>query len=300
MPANALYVEGSCLDRWLAAEIELQPVRSNRILVIAEEHPTDESLTDMVEATANAARATGGARIAKIIRLEDAPIVTGLYTGRGVATATLHNLTPLHDILFKERTNYDAVAIATIINLPIEYHKRYFAGELKVNPWGGAEAVLTRWMSGMTNVPCAHAPMLESWEAIEFETEHLDPRMAAEAISCSFLHSVLKGLATAPKITTTLHTHKIIDRKETVLVVPRNCDGPAVRAAAKHGLTVIEVMSNRNLCTNDMGMVPWKHKGQHLRANDYFDAAGILLALREGMDPWACHRPLLPIPAENR
>jgi hypothetical protein len=299
MPPNALYVEGSTIDRWLAGQIELQPVRSNRILVIAQEHPTNAEITNLVEDTANAARATWGARIAKVIRLDDPPELKGFYDVQGMATAVMDNLTPLADVLNGERPNYDAVAIATIIDLPADYHKRYFAGELPINPWGGPEAVLTHWMSSTFNVPCAHAPMLESWEAIEFTTDHLDPRMAAEAISCGFIHCVLKGLHKAPRITATLNHPLNISRADTVLVVPRNCNGPAVTAARQAGLTVIEVVDNTNLCAHDLRKYDWK-PDQHVRVTDYFAAAGALLALREGMDPKTCSRPLLPALVEDR
>jgi hypothetical protein len=297
MPQNALYVEGSTIDRWLAGAIELQPVRSNRILVIAEEHE-DTSITNLVEDTANAAMATWGARIAKVIRFNNPPELKGYFNKSGIATATLTNEKPLQDILHKERPNYDAVAIATIIDLPTDYHKKYFTKEITVNPWGGAEAVLTRWMSTITNVPCAHAPMLESWEAIAFTTEHLDPRMAAEAISVGFFHCVLKGLHKAPKITYGMNDHRNIERPGTVLVIPTGCDGPAVEGAYNHGLTVIEVTNNRNLRKGNPSKRLWSH-GQHLQAANYFDAAGILLALREGMDPYAIERPLLPVTVEE-
>ena len=52
-----------------------------------------------------------------------------------------------------------------MIRAPWDYHEEYFkqAGEM-VNPWGGVEAILSRPVSHLYNVPSAHAPMLESKE----------------------------------------------------------------------------------------------------------------------------------------
>ena len=71
-----------------------------------------------------------------------------------------------------------------------------------VNPWGGVESMLTHTISSIYNVPSAHAPMLESQEVLDIDTGIVDPRMAAEMISVSFLQSVLKGLQRSPRILT--------------------------------------------------------------------------------------------------
>lgn len=58
MPINSLYVEGSILDRFLAGEIELQSVSSNKILVVVN-LPIPNEIVNSV----SAARATIGADI---------------------------------------------------------------------------------------------------------------------------------------------------------------------------------------------------------------------------------------------
>jgi hypothetical protein len=295
MPDNALYVEGSTIDRWLAGDIDLRPTRSNRILVVVQDHE-DPTITDLVINTANAARATWGARITKVVKLKEAPILKAFYRPDGTATATMTGTTKLYDLLNEERHHCDAVAIATVIDLPMEYHKKYFAGELPINPWGGPEAVLTHWIGRNFNIPCAHAPMIESWDAWEFDTDQIDPRMTAEAISCGFIHCVIKGLAKAPRITYSQH-HDNLNRNGLVLVVPRNCDGPAVQAAKDKGATVIEVIGNTNLKTTELCPYQWR-PGQYHRVWDYFQAAGYILAIRNGIDPTACQRALEPVKVE--
>ena len=58
--------------------------------------------------------------------------------------------------------------------------------------------MLTHTISSIYDVPSAHAPMLESQAAMEVDTGIVDPRLAAEAISLTFLQSVLKGCNEVP------------------------------------------------------------------------------------------------------
>ena len=54
--------------------------------------------------------------------------------------------------------------------------------------------MLTHAISTVYNVPSAHAPMMESTEVANIDPGVVDPRMAAEVVSLTFLQSVLKGL----------------------------------------------------------------------------------------------------------
>ncbi len=63
-----------------------------------------------------------------------------------------------------------------------------------VNPWGGVEAIFTHALSLLYGMPTAHSPMIESEEIESIDPGIVDPRMAAEAVSLTFLQSILKGL----------------------------------------------------------------------------------------------------------
>lgn len=69
-----------------------------------------------------------------------------------------------------------------------------------VNPWGGAEAILTHTLPSLYDVPVAHAPMLESKEVEDLDLGVVDPRMAAAVISTAFFVCVLKGLHHSPAV----------------------------------------------------------------------------------------------------
>ena len=164
-----------------------------------------------------------------------------------------------------------------------------------VNPWGGVESMLTHTISSLYNVPSAHAPMLESQAVLDIETGVVDPRMAAEVISVSFLQCVLKGLQRSPKIITDMETMRepgvLTVRDVSCLVIPDHCLGLPTFAALEQGIPVIAVKENVNLMNNDLETLPWAENQLHIVEN-YWEAAGVLSALRTGMDPAAVRRPL--------
>ncbi len=167
-----------------------------------------------------------------------------------------------------------------------------------VNPWGGVESMLTHTVSSLYDVPSAHAPMLESQDVLDIETGVVDPRMAAEVISVSFLQCVLKGLQRSPKIVADRETMRdpgvLTARDLSCLVIPDHCLGLPTLAALEQGIPVIAVKENKNLMKNDLSTLPWA-KGQLHIVENYWEAAGVLGALRAGIDPSSVRRPIEPI-----
>ena len=200
VPANALYVEGSVISRLLMGTAGLRNTRSNRVLVIIQEHE-DDLFRSMAYNAVNAARAIYGMNVSGIVEIDPAFRMVAEYTASGMAAGRVHGLCYLWDILDRHQGEYDAVAITSIIEVPANFHRDYYEqrGEM-VNPWGGVEAILTHAVSLKYGVPAAHSPMLESREIAEIDLGIVDSRMAAEAISMSFLQSVLRGLQKSPRV----------------------------------------------------------------------------------------------------
>jgi hypothetical protein len=175
----------------------------------------------------------------------------------------------------------------------------YFSssGEM-VNPWGGVEALLTHAASSIYNVPTAHAPMMESDEVAAVDPGVVDPRMAAEIISITFLQCVLKGLQKSPRMVTDpqhmIAPGTITASDVSCLVIPDGCIGLPTLAALEQGIPVIAVRENRNLMRNDLANLPW-NEGQLNIVENYWEAAGVLAALRAGMSPDSVRRPLGPV-----
>ena len=302
MPTNALYVEGSVLCRLVMGTVGLQPVRANRVLVLIHPH-SDRMFTDLAINAVNAARSSYGLSCPRIIEMERPLVMSPTYTNSARAAGQVEGFDHLFELLDKHRDEYDAVAISSVISTPFHYYGDYFWSDgSMVNPWGGVESMLTHTISSMYNLPSAHAPMLESQDVLDIEIGIVDPRMAAEIISVSFLQCVLKGLQRSPKIATDEEAMRepgvLTAHDVSCLVIPDGCLGLPTLAALEQGIRVIAVRENTNLMKNDLTALPWAQGQLHIVEN-YWEAAGVLLALKAGIDPMAVRRPLPAVAVEK-
>ena len=299
LPANGLYVEGSVLSRLLMGTVGLRRARSNRVLVVMDASYSERYAGYTVNAV-NAARATYGLRCAGIARIEPPLKLTGSYTDAGRASGSVEGFEGLIGLLLDRRDSYDAVALASVVEVPSHYHFDYFtSGGEMVNPWGGVEALLTHAVSAALDVPAAHAPMMESDDIAAVDPGIVDARMAAEIISITFFQSVLKGLQRAPRIVPLTEPGAArFGRSDTLwaedvscLVMPDGCLGLPTLAALRQGIPVIAVRENRNLMRNDLSALPWAD-GQFFLVENYWEATGVAAALRAGIDPGSARRPI--------
>jgi hypothetical protein len=302
MTENTLYVEGSVLTRFLMGTVGLGKVRSNRVLAIIDDHE-DEIFVHAAVNAVNAARASFGLDCPKVIKMERPVRMSAEYAGSGRAAGRVENFAALCEVLKRERGSYDAIAIASVIDVPQEYHEAYFgSGGEMVNPWGGVEALLTHSISSLFNVPSAHSPMLETREIANADTGIVEPRLAAEAVSMAFLHCILKGLHRSPAIVTDpaeMTDGATLSAKDvSCLVIPDGCLGLPTLAALHQGIPVIAVVENANLMQNDLSALPWS-EGQYFEVNNYLEAAGLMAAMRAGVDPATVRRPLAPTVVEH-
>lgn len=295
MPQNALYVEGSVITRLLMGTVGLQPVRSNRVLVVIEAHH-DELFVNAAVNTVGGARAAYGLSCPEVVSLEPPVRLRARYSPSGRAAGCIEDLEGLCEVLEERKGQYDAVALSSVIEVPQKFHQGYFdaRGEM-VNPWGGVEAMLTHALSSMYDVPTAHSPMFESREIANMDPGIVDPRMAAEAISATFLQCTLKGLQRSPRIVTddqAMNRPGILTAADvSCLVIPDGCLGLPTLAALEQGIKVIAVHENRNLMKNDLAALPWA-PGQFHRVDNYWEAVGVIAAMRAGIEPASVRRPL--------
>ena len=294
MPPNALYVEGSVITRLLMGTAGLSPVRSNRILVIIDAHHDDLFVNAAVN-TVSSARATYGLS-AEVVCLDPPVELRARYAPSGRAAGSVEQLEGLCRVLDDRSGEYDAVALSSVINVPPDFHQGYFdeAGEM-LNPWGGVEAMLTHALSSMYDIPTAHSPMFESREIANMDPGIVEPRLAAEAVSETFIQCTLKGLRQSPRIVT---DHQAMGRpgvftSEDVscLVIPDGCLGLPTLAALEQGIPVIAVRENRNAMKNDLSLLPWS-PGQFHVIDNYWEAVGVLAALKAGIAVDSVRRPL--------
>lgn len=294
IPENGLYVEGSVICRLLMGMAGLERVRLNRVLVVIDAHQ-DELFSNAAINSVNAARASYGFECPTVVQLDPPVRLRARYTSSGAAAGRVEEFDGLCAILDEHRREYDAVALSSVIDVPHEYHMEYFQSEGRmVNPWGGVEAMLTHAVSSLYNVPSAHSPMLESREIANLDPGVVDPRMAAEAVSVSFLQCTLKGLQHSPRIVTdreAMQRPSVVTAEDiSCLVIPDGCLGLPTLAALEQGIPVIAVRENRNLMRNDLSALPWAPGQLHIVEN-YWEAIGVIVARRAGIAPESVRRP---------
>jgi len=295
MPDNCLYVEGSVLSRLLMGTVGLEKVRSNRVIVVIDEHD-DERISELAIDAVSATRSTLGLECPRVIKLKPPIRMRARYSSSGSAAGRVEGLERLCEVLTKYRAEFDAIGIASVIDVPKGFHQEYYDSHGKmINPWGGVEAMLTHGVSMLFDVPSAHAPMMENMDIANLHVGIVDPRMSAEAISTCFLHSVLKGLHRSPRIITDkmvfTHPGVLTAADVSCLVIPDGCVGLPTLAALEQGIPVIAVRENRNRMRNELGKLPFG-PGKLFIAENYPEAVGIMTALKAGVALSSVRRPL--------
>ena len=303
MPDNALYVEGSAITRLMMGTAGLQRVRANRVLVIIDAHEIEVFANDTVNAV-SAARATYGLDCPTVVKLDPSFRMTTNFTESGRAAGEIDGLERIRAVLDEHDGAFDAVAIASIIDVDVDYHEKYFHsdGEM-INPWGGVEAMLTHALTLLYEIPTAHSPMMESHEVTNFDLGLVDPRLAAEAVSLTFLQCTLKGLQRSPRIVTdpdVMRDAGVFTAADiSCLVIPDKCVGLPTLAALEQGIPVIAVRENDNLMRNDLRALPWAPGQLHVVEN-YWEACGVMTALKTGIAPESLRRPIAATRVETK
>jgi hypothetical protein len=75
------------------------------------------------------------------------------------------------------------------------------------------------------------------------------------------------------------------------VVLPEGCLGLPTLAALEQGIPVIAVRENRNLMRNNLEALPWAPEQLYVVEN-YWEAAGVMAALKSGIAPESVRRPL--------
>lgn len=287
MTENALYVEGSILTRFMMGKIGLQPVRSNRMLILMDKNE-DSFFNDEVINAVSTARVTLGIDC-DVYEMKNITDTESKYAKSGRAVGEVRQAEKLFEVAAKFKDKYDALALSTIIHMPHELHEKYYQEDDIVNPFGGIEAMLTHSLAELFKLPAAHSPMMPSHEESDIETGIIDPRKASESSSITYLHCILKGLHRAPKI---VEPDKGITLADvSCLVLPYGAVGLPTLSALANEIPVIAVKENRNMMQNKFEDLPFK-KSRLFVVENYWEAAGIIMALKAGVDPATVRRPI--------
>ncbi|OKH39338.1 hypothetical protein NIES2119_06245 [[Phormidium ambiguum] IAM M-71] len=306
---NAFYVEGYALDQFAAGNWGLSPVHQNRIGLILDRAIEPELQLRQLQA-ADAARATLGLNLTEYI-VTDAPLGVELRISRsGISWGTIANPDSLLRAAEKLITQARAEAIAVVARFPEDIENlaqdNYRQGK-GIDPIAGAEAVISHLIVRTFQIPCAHAPALNSYPP----EPNLSPRSAAEEIGYTFLPCVLVGLSRAPQflgrgaggqggrgaesenspvpspqypVPSPQSLTDIWANQVDALVVPATaCGGSATLSFSQQGVQIIAVAENQTQI-----QVPPEPLGMKvLRVNSYLEALGVLVAHKAGIDPSA-------------
>ncbi len=277
---NMLYVEGSIIDRFLQGQIALEEVYCNRILLVVNKPLMNETVNSI-----NAGRNTIGTNI-DILELDVPLTLDGIFKPDGSASGIMTGAEQavIQIETYKQEHPFDVLAIQTVIDVEEEIAIKYLK-EMGVNPWGGAEALCSRYFSRELGLQCAHAPY-ESGSLKNFN-EIVDPRQAAEVVSVSYIHCILKGLHKAPKIVDYNCRSKATIRVDDidVMVSPDGCWGVPHEACANWGIPIIFVRENKNI------FKPFDTISKNcIMAENYMEAAGIISSIKAGIDRGSVRR----------
>lgn len=283
MPNNALYVEGSILDRFLEGKIELQEVNSNKILLVVPKPIRPETYNAI-----NASIATIGCDI-EILEMEYPLIMEGWVEDANFANGKASGVEELINQISDKK--FDALAIASPIKVSSETVLNYFNSysysrkDLNncVNPWGYIEAKVSRMVADAINKPVAHAPIDSNETKNNKEIFELlyntvvDGRKAAEVISNCYLHCVLRGLHKAPRIKTIGCGNgcNISNNTITALVSPYGCIGRPHEACFKNNIPVIVVKENDTIMNEGDNRI--------ILVENYLEAAGVINCMNAGI-----------------
>ena len=283
------YVEGYGIDRFAAGDWALRPIRQQRIGLLLDAGIEPELRQRHLQ-VADGCRATLGIEIGPVVS-SDVPL--GVHLGLGQSGASWGTL-ERPDALLRagERLKANgATAIAVVARFPddqgSEALQAYRHGS-GVDALAGAEAVISHLLGRHLQIPCAHAPALS---ALPLDPQ-LDPRAAGEELGYTFLACVLVGLSQAPELVqrSAANIRDLVADDLGVLVVPEgSLGGEAALACLERKVPVICVTNPSLLQVSStvLGL-----GSEVLQASSYAEAAGMVLALREGVSLSALMRPL--------
>ena len=287
------YVEGYGLDRFAIGAWDLRPVRRQRIGLLLDSGIEAELAQRQIQ-VAEGCRASLGLEIGPVVTT-DQPLEVQLEQG---SSGSSWGRLGCPDALLRagERLkNAGASAIAVVARFPedpaSEELAAYRAGR-GVDALAGAEAVISHLLVRHLQMPCAHAPALAPLPL----DPQLDPRAAGEELGYTFLACVLVGLSQAPDLVPAGEGALQAAQLGAVVAPEGALGGEAVLACLERSVPLITV-ANPSLLAVSAEALGLHHGVQ--RASSYAEAAGFVMALREGVAAASLQRPLPPLERLN-
>ena len=286
---NIFYVEGYSLDRFAKGEIGLKRVKQQKIGIIFDSGIENEILIRHLQ-VADACVATLGINVdSYVLTKKPLGIIIDSYSSKlsGGIIENPNTLIEAGEYLIEKGITAIAIVAKFPEDLDSQETNSYRHGK-GVDPISGVEAVISHLISKYLKVPCAHAPALPPLEL----DEKLDPRAASEEIGYTFLPSVLIGLSSAPDLVELPNKDEVItlhpNELESIVVPNGALGGEAVLACIERGLNIISVKNQNTLKVTNHFL----NYANVIEVNNYIEAAGLILSIKNGINLKSIQRPL--------
>ena len=299
------YVEGFSLNLFATGELFLKPVRQQKVGLLLDAG-LESDLKQRHLQVADGCVTSLGLDIGPIITTEKA---LRINLKKGLSGSSWGNIGE-PDVLLRgaeKLKKAGATAIAVITRFPDDSDdletKLYRQGN-GVDMIAGAEAVISHFLVKHLLIPCAHAPGLAPL-SVDYD---LDPRTSGEEIGYTFLQSVLVGLSRAPDLIpkSVLNNYEksflqltplLSNENLGAVVVPQGAlGGEAVLSCIEKSIPLI-IVSNQgvlNVSSSKMRLdyLSSAKDNNILYADNYLEAAGLITALRYGINVKSLRRPI--------
>ena len=299
------YVEGYSLNLFIAGELFLKPVRQQKVGLLLDAG-IESDLKKRHLQVADGCVTSLGIDIGPIITTETA---LRINLKKGVSGSSWGNINE-PDVLLRSAEKLKkagATAIAVITRFPDDFNnletKLYRQGN-GVDIIAGAEAVISHFLVKHLLIPCAHAPGLAPLP-VDYS---LDPRASGEEIGYTFLQSVLVGLSRAPDLVckSDLNTKEksvlelttlLSNRNLGAVVVPQGALGSEAVLSCIEKMIPLIIVTNKgilNVSSEKMRLdcLISEKDNNILYASNYIEAAGLITALRQGINIKSLRRPI--------
>ncbi len=299
------YVEGYSLNLFAAGEVFLKPVRQQKVGLLLDAG-LESDLKKRHLQVADGCVASLGLDIGPVITTERA---IRINLKKGLSGSSWGDIEE-PDVLLRAAEKLKkagATAIAVVTRFPDDSEeldtKLYRQGN-GVDVIAGVEAVISHFLVKHLLIPCAHAPGLLPLP-IDYD---LDPRTSGEEIGYTFLQSVLVGLSRAPdlicKSAMKIKENSFLQMKTLLrnidlgaVVVPQGAlGGEAVLSCIERFIPLIIVANQGvlNVSSSKMRLdcLGGEKNNNILYAENYVEAAGLITALRHGINIYSLRRPI--------
>ena len=219
---NMLYVEGWTLSQFMKGNLGLVPSSNNKVGVIFDKG-ISQGIINVHINTINAVKTVYGINVIGY-EITDKPCEIEFYnTESGISSGSVLNNETLLEA-GKKLLNRGAETIAVVCKFQEPPEDNYQDGE-GVDIVGGVEAVISHYLTRELKVPVVHSP---AFEDITISKEIVNPKVAAEYITPTFLPCILLGLSNAPLISYEKVEHYIGVESLKALIMPYNSLGASI------------------------------------------------------------------------